>query len=82
MLLSDFLLLLSGLISSLLMLASLLALSISRSLLLRATNLDRDAIVLGLLLVGNGGAASEDVRIALLELGKNLEAVLGLRKAS
>jgi hypothetical protein len=37
---------------------------------------------LGLLLVGNGGAASEDVGVALLKLGKNLEAVLGLREAS
>ena len=82
MLLSDSLLLLSGLISCLLMLASLLALSVSRSLLLGASHLDWDAIVLGLLLVGNGGAASEDVRVGLLELRKNLEAMLCLREAS
>lgn len=74
--------LLSCLVSSLLLLASFLALAVARSLLLLTTNLDRDAVVHGLLLVCHGSCALEDVRVALLELGQDLHTVLGLRKAA
>ena len=64
------------------MLTSFLALAVARSLLLLTTDLDGDAVVDGFLLVCNGSGAREDVRVALLQLGQNLETMLGLREAT
>ena len=79
---NGFLLLLSGLVSRLLLLTSFLALAVARSLLLLTTDLDGDAVVDGFLLVCNGSGAREDVRVALLQLGQNLQTMLRLGEAT